>query len=1020
MIPRLDPAAHTQDLYLRFLIELEACGFAGEIQRDYANRVALATDNSIYQVLSQGTVYPRSSDDLMRLTGLANQPNFHEIVLTPRGGGTGTNGQSLTDGLVVDLSKHMNRILEFNREERWVRVEAGVVKDQLNKFLKPYGLFFAPELSTSDRATIGGMINTDASGQGSCTYGKTRDHVLALKTVWLDGSCWHSEPLGPEHLDHVKQRQDRIGQVHRDIDRLIQQHRHLIETRFPKLTRCLTGYDLAHVRDTRGRFDLNSILCGSEGTLAFVTEAKLNLVPIPGHVALVNIGYRSFQDALRDAQVLMQVGPSSIETVDSKVLDLARNDVVWTQVSEFFPERGIGVRGINLVELAADSEPALLRQVERLCGQLQTAHDDRRTGYTVAIGHARVKRIWGMRKKAVGLLGNTSGERKPIPFVEDTAVPPAHLADFIQEFRALLDSHGLDYGMFGHVDAGVLHVRPALDMKDPMQVAVVRAITDAVVRLVNKYNGLLWGEHGKGVRSEYVPEVFGPDLYRCLQTIKAAFDPRNQLNPGKICTPIGSDATLLKIDGVTTRGEHDRRIPAAVRTQFASALNCNGNGSCFNFDPDTEMCPSWKGTRERIHSPKGRASLMREWLRLLAQQSHDPIGAARAIRRGNGMRSLFSKWASGWRGRRGQYDFSHEVYEAMAGCLGCKSCVTQCPVRVNIPELRSQFLELYHSRYPRPIRDHIVGVLEFLIPWLAKRPAFYNALMRSPPFQRLLARFAGMVDAPSLCVPNPSQAVLARRWEWATPRVLTELPADERVRSIILVQDAFTSFFETELVIDIIALLRHIGFRVLVAPFSPNGKPLHVHGFLRGFERTARAHTQRLAALAKFGIPLVGVDPSMTLTFRDEYVKALPGIPAPEVRLLQEWLVGHLERLRPFAVSRADFLLLAHCTEKTALDSATTDWQRIFSALGLQLDTLPTGCCGMAGTYGHESRNRATSERIFALSWDPIVRNPNNRDKLVATGYSCRSQVKRLHGRRIPHPAQVLLQLLQTGKPNSI
>jgi FAD/FMN-containing dehydrogenase len=551
MIPRISQTSPVQARYLAFLEALKNTGFEGDISPDYANRTVMATDNSIYQVLPQGVVYPRNQRDLERLAELSNQPQFHDIVLSPRGGGTGTNGQSLTDGLLVDVSRHMNKILEINAEEGWARVQAGVVKDQLNAALKPHGLFFAPELSTSNRATIGGMINTDASGQGSVLYGKTRDHVLELTTVLLDGNVLMSMPLSEEDLDAQCERQDRVGLIHRLLNSMEKEHGSLIQEKFPKLNRCLTGYDLAHIRDDEGRFNLNNILCGSEGSLGFISEAKLNVLSIPKEVALVVVTYSNFDSALRDADRLMQAGPTSIETVDDKVLNLAKGDIVWHDVAEFFDDDpNSPVEGVNLVEYTAADEESLRQGVDRLVTTLTEGGNANCLGHEVAWGAGAVGRIWGMRKKAVGLLGNAQGEARPVPFVEDTAVPPEHLADFIAEFRQLLDSYNLRYGMFGHVDAGVLHVRPALDMKDPEQEAMVRTISDRVAELCHKYHGLLWGEHGKGVRSEYAPKFFG-ELYPQLQRVKAAFDPRNQLNPGKIATPDDQSA-LLKIDEVPT------------------------------------------------------------------------------------------------------------------------------------------------------------------------------------------------------------------------------------------------------------------------------------------------------------------------------------------------------------------------------------------------------------------------------------------------------------------------------------
>ncbi|WP_426416935.1 D-2-hydroxyglutarate dehydrogenase YdiJ [Aestuariirhabdus sp. LZHN29] len=1014
MIPRIAEINDTQQHYLQFIETLKSRGFSGDLNADYGNRVVLSTDNSIYQILPQGVLYPCSVEDLVLIASLSNETDFQDIVLSPRGGGTGTNGQSLSDGLLVDISRHMNQILEINVEERWARVQTGVVKDQLNAALKPYGLFFAPELSTSNRATIGGMVNTDASGQGSCMYGKTRDHVMALKSVLLDGSVMESTPVNSATLQASAESASLEGQIYSELDRLHSTHQALIEERFPKLNRCLTGYDLAHVRTPAGLFDLNSILCGSEGTLAFIAEAKLNLLPIPKCVALVNLCYSSFEDALRDAQDLMQANPTSIETVDSKVLELAMGDIVWDTVSEFFPpQHGRSIQGINLVEYTADDDEELRQKVLGLQQRLSKAAGDQGKAFshTVAWGHDAIQRIWAMRKKSVGLLGNAEGEKRPIPFVEDTAVPPENLADFIMEFRALLDERQLQYGMFGHVDAGVLHVRPAIDMKDPAQEKLIREVTDGVVKLTKKYKGLLWGEHGKGLRSEYAPELFGDELYAVMRQIKAIFDPRNQLNPGKICTPSTVDSQLMRIDEVPTRGQYDRQIESDAREHFQAAMYCNGNGACYNYDPDDAMCPSWKGTRERTQSPKGRASLVREWVRLMQQQGVDLPAEAQQHRSRGWVRSIPARIVNTTGKRRGEYDFSHEVHESMKGCLACKSCVGQCPIKVNVPQFRSRFLELYYGRYLRPLKDYFVGALEFMIPALSRFPAPYNWAMNNSLMQALMKKMTGMVDSPIICRNSLRNALNERGMGFCSVKHLQELDTATLERTVVIVQDAFTSYFETPLVIDLIDLLAELGFHVEVAPFVPNGKPLHVHGFLGAFDKVAHDSAESLNAIETLGVPLVGIDPSMTLTYRQEYAEVMEQW--PRVALLQEWLATQHELLSTRRMdSGPAFKLMAHCSERTSAAPSIKAWQRVFSALGQTLEVPSLGCCGMAGTYGHESDNVETSREIYSQSWQRMV-EASPASELLATGYSCRSQVKRVDGVGLQHPAQALLALLR-------
>jgi len=797
---------------------------------------------------------------------------------------------------------------------------------------------------------------------------------------------------------------------------IVQQHANDIEERFPKLNRCLTGYDLAHIFTETGDFDFNSILCGSEGTLGFLVEAKLNLLDIPSHSALANVSYTDFDASLRDAQALMSAAPTSIETLDSKVVNLARTDNSWHTIAQYFPEGDADsptVEGINLVEFTASSEQELQHKLEQFKAKVDALPNPSRLNYTLAISNAEVEKIWTVRKKAVGLLGNMSGEARPIPFVEDTCVPPQHLADFIAEFRALLDAGNLRYGMFGHVDAGVLHVRPALDMKNPAEIENVRHITDKVVNLTRKYHGLLWGEHGKGVRSEYAPEFFG-DLYPVLQLIKAHFDPHNQLNPGKICTP-SQEHQLYKIDAVTTRGDNDRVIANSAWQEYSEAVYCNGNGACFNWNPDDAMCPSWKGTRQRIHSPKGRASMVREWLKQLSQNGVDIENAKQRARFWPGIFTLYDRTMNTLALRSGRKDFSHEVFDSMAGCLGCKSCTGQCPINVDVPTFRSKFLELYYSRYLRPPKDYVIASLEFMLPYIKHFKAIYNGALTMKAVKVLMKNTVSMVDSPMLSEKDLQRAAKQAGYKMANAFGLASLKADQKSRAVVVVQDAFTSHFDAEVVLDFLHLLRELGFYPMLAPYKPNGKPQHFYGFMKGFLKTARNNAAMLYNIEQHGIPMVGVDPALTMTYRDEYVKAghEAGFTAPNVQLLQEFLVDHLDSLACIKdrFTASEHTLLAHCTEKTNAPTAVAQWQKVFSVLGQTLISQNVGCCGMAGTYGHEAQNQDTSKTIYDLSWRKAI-DGDTQQRIMATGFSCRSQVKRFSERRVPHPVQSLLAVL--------
>lgn len=1017
MIPQLKQAPGVDLLVQDYLDALKQSGFSGDVATRYADRLTMATDNSIYQLLPQAIVFPRSTADVVLIARTGHLPQFAQLKFTPRGGGTGTNGQSLNDGIVVDMSRYMNRILELNLEQGWVRVEAGVIKDQLNQYLKPRGYFFSPELSTSNRATLGGMINTDASGQGSLVYGKTSDHVLGLRSVLLNGELLDTHAMPVALAEQLAEQQTQAGQVYQTVIERCRLQRQLVLDKFPKLNRFLTGYDLRHVfSDDLQTFDLSRILTGSEGSLAFITEARLNITRLPAVRRLVNVKYDSFDSALRNAPLMVEVKALSVETVDSKVFNLAREDIVWELVKNLItdvPDKDM--QGLNIIEFAGDDEQRINAQVEQLCtrlDQLMAAQEAGVIGYQLCNDLADIERIYGMRKKAVGLLGNAKGLAKPIPFAEDTCVPPEHLADYITEFRALLDSHNLAYGMFGHVDAGVLHVRPALDMCDPQQEILMKQLSDQIVNLTAKYGGLLWGEHGKGFRAEYSPAFFGPELYDELRRIKAAFDPDNRLNPGKICPPKGKDDPVFKVDAVK-RGTFDRTIPLAVRSAFKGAMECNGNGLCFNFDVNSPMCPSMKISANRVHSPKGRASLVREWLRLLAEQGTDPLLIEQQLTEQRiSWRGLLSKTKNSWRQRQGEYDFSHEVKQSMAGCLACKACSTQCPIKIDVPAFRSRFLQLYHTRYLRPARDYLVASVESYAPVMAKAPKVFNFFIGQPWVQSLGAKSIGMINLPLLSSPTLKQQLQGHKSCTMTLEQLEGLAPDARQNYVLIVQDPFTSYYDAKVVSDFVKLVEKLGMSPVVLPFSPNGKAQHIKGFLHQFAKTAKRTAEMLNRVAKLNIPMVGVDPALVLCYRDEYNHILGAQRGSfQVQLVHEWLTDNLSRFPEKSSAQEPWYLFGHCTESTALPASSKQWQTLFSHFGAQLDNVNLGCCGMAGTYGHEADNAENSAGIYALSWQSAL-SSKPAERCLATGYSCRSQVKRFDGVVLKHPLQALLELV--------
>lgn len=1029
-IPKLTKIPGLTPEVSRFLDALKQKGFKGDVQTDYATRLINATDNSVYQIIPQAVVAPKSAADVEVLASLLGQEEHRSVTVSPRGGGTGTNGQALHPGVIVDLSRHMNRIIELDKEAGWVRVQPGVVLDQLNAYLKPHGLFFAPSVSPSSRATLGGMIATDACGKGSRVYGKTSGHVVELSLVLPDGTTWVSHELSEVELSVQKGRADRIGEVLRVVDDIVTEKKVLIEEQFPKIPRFLTGYNLAHVRKENAPFTLNPIVSGAEGTLAFVTEAKLRVLPIPLHRSLIAIRYATFDDALRAAEVLVATDPGAIETIDDTIVELAKKDAIWDKVSHLLQDEGpIPTAAINLVEFSGDSLDQVSAKMSDLASVLagKQGEPGEAIGYKIAATPSDIAALWELRKKGVGLLGNAPGERRPIAFVEDTAVHPKDLAPFIREFRAILDGHGLTYGMFGHVDAGCLHVRPALNTRDPADEQLLREISDKVVALVRKYGGVMWSEHGKGFRSEYSPQFFGEELFGDLCKIKRAFDPHNQLNPGKLAVPAESGAKLVSVDALK-RGEFDRIIAPKSLVRYATSVNCNGNGACFDYAADSVMCPSSKVTRDRIHSPKGRAGLMREWLRQLSEEGFD---AAAQIETGKGNVGLPnlppSPLGKDLAAVDPTYDFSHEVYTAMDGCLACKACATQCPVKVDVPELKSEFLHLYHQRYPRPVKDLFAAALEFIVVWMAWVPRLVNMVLGWRWVKTLMAKVVGIVDAPRMAKVSLKAGLLARKAPAFDFERLERLTDEERDKSVILIQDAFHGFYDTHVTLAAYDLMTKLGFTVYVAPYRPSGKALHVKGFLDAFKKTALGNIEYFRKVASYQVPMVCIDPAVTLLFRDEYAHVVKEPLNYRIYLFQEWLSERSDSITRLLAGNAEqardtlntgtafhYVLMGHCTERTAAPATQRQWVDLFERFGVQLKLESVGCCGMCGMYGHEAAHYNESRGIFAMSWERhLPDDPKNLSRYLATGYSCRSQVKRFSAshRTLKHPVEVMLQL---------
>ncbi len=1024
MIPRIVNLSPVQPVYADYIQALRQSAFSGDIEDQYGSRLLSATDNSVYQAMPQAVIFPKNEQDVVTALKLGQDPRFKDVRFTPRGGGTGTNGQSLNYGITIDLSRHMKAVTNLSAADREVTVQAGVIKDELNEALRPHGLFFSPELSTSNRATVGGMISNDAAGQGSLKYGRTSDHIKSLRAVLIDGTAVSFGPVKGEELEALCAAPGLLGEIYQKCRQLLKGCRKEVLEHFPQLNRFMTGYDLYHAYDDKtDTVNLARLICGAEGTLAVVTEAVLDLTALPAYRALVTIKYRDFDSALRHAKVLIDAGAFSVETVDSKVLTLAKKDPVWLNVKPYLNDDGTqDIAGINIVEFNG-------QDAEQVKAQALACQEQARTSAAAAQGGilgaeftdaaAGIAAIYGMRKKAVGLLGSAAGSKKLVPFTEDTVVPPQHLADYIQKFRALLDSLNVEYGMFGHVDTGLMHVRPALDLTTDEDKEKLFKISHGVAALVKEYGGQMWGEHGRGYRACFGEHFFG-DLYARAREVKTIFDAHNRFNPGKICVPLGVDESLVPIDG-PMRGDLDRTIPEGVRQSFEGALNCNGNGQCFSYQKSALMCPSYRYTKDRIRSPKGYSALMREWLRLLTERGFNPqteeveLYTAHA----NPLRFIARAYHTLCGDKE---DFNQAYLKYIQTCLSCKSCKTQCPAHVNAADLNSRFLFLYYSRYLRPAMDLLTLNAEAILPIMAKWPRLSNWWLQTGLNQAIMHKIFAFTDVPRFSEVNLKQALKQQGFVLCGhKRALRERP------DAVIVCDAFTSCYDTEGLVTLGRVMRALGFKAAFLRPYINGKLMVIRGDRRRFARYAAKQAARLSSLAAAGIDLVGFDPALTICYNDEYQQILgPARGDFTVQLPEQWLLQALASekwqqtasqaqsgLKSAAGSFADpYYLFCHCTEQALLPESVQQWQQIFSAFKVPLLPVKTACCGMAGLFGHMLKNQEESRTVYQQNWQGEIHRRDFK-RILVTGYSCRSQVERMEGQKPLHPVQVLAQVLE-------
>jgi FAD/FMN-containing dehydrogenase/Fe-S oxidoreductase len=945
-----------------------AAQISGEVRFDKLSRALYSTDASVYQIEPVGVVIPRTREDVIRVVQTCAR---FRCPITARGGGTSQAGQAIGEGIVLDTSKYLNRILEINPIERWARVEPGVVLDELNAALAPDGLRFAPDLSTASRATLGGMMANNSSGARSIIYGKTIDHVLEQRVVLADGSVAHLRPLSPQELREACAGNTLEAAAYRVVCQVALSCADEIERRFPKILRRVGGYNLdAFVGD--GPFNLCNMLVGSEGTLGVVVEAKIRLVPQPGAKATLAIHFADLLDSLGAVPAILKHRPSAVEVMDKYILDHTRENPEFHRMRSF-------IRGdpgaLLVVEFYEDPSESLLPRLEALERDLAA----RGLGYHYhrAMELPAQAEIWKLREAALGLSMAMKGDAKSLSFVEDTAVAPEKLRDYIHRFLQMVRRHGTTAGVYAHASVGCLHVRPVVDLKTEEGVRQFEAIANESAELVLEYGGALSGEHGDGlVRGLFTRKMFGPVLYEAFRTIKKTFDPLGIFNRGKIVDSPPLTANLRYGAGYRTPDPPAFFDFSEYGGMGRAVEMCSGLGACRKKLAGT-MCPSYMATLEEAHSTRGRANVLR--LAMTGRLGKAGLG-------------------------------SEEVYQVLDLCLECRACKAECPVGVDVARFKSDFLAEYWSRNGTPWRAWMLGNIDRLSKWGCRLAPLSNWVMRSAPIRWFNEKWLDIDRRRTL--PEWSRRTLAHR-------LMSKNHAGGH--SVTLFNDTFTNYFEPEIGMAALEILERAGSRVRMEPYHCCGRPLISQGLLRQAREYAEANTELFYPLASRGEKILFCESSCLSAMREDAPSLLRGEAQKRARVVAESCLLFEDFLeRELRVSRMrlelkpgpkKILLHGHCHQKAMglLASSKALLARIPGSSVLDLDA---GCCGMAGSFGYLRHHYEISRAIGERRLFPAARNKGAEAVLVAGGTSCRQHVQHFAGVRAVHPAILLRSLL--------
>lgn len=957
----------------------------GQVYDDIIHKTIYSTDASAYKEMPKAVIYPKNVDDLKLIIQFATE---NKLTIIPRTAGTSLAGQVVGNGLVVDVSRHFNKIIELNVSERWVRVEPGVILDELNKFLEPHGLFFGPETSTSNRCMIGGMVGNNSCGARSLIYGSTRDHTLELKVILSDGSETNFKAINKDEFIYKTELQSLEGKLYRQILGILfdSENQKNIIAEYPdkQIKRRNTGYAIDLLLDSEifsnstEQFNFCKLLAGSEGTLAFTTEIKLNLVDIlPKQQAIVCVHMNSLNEALKANLIALKFKPTSVELMDNTILELTKDNIEQTRNRFFIKDNP---QAILIVEFVADS----IAEIERKTKELEQEMRANGYGYHFPlITGSDISKVWNLRKAGLGLLSNMPGDRKPVAVVEDTAINPAVLPEYIDEFKQILERYNLNCVFFAHVGTGELHLRPILNLKEEKDRELFHTIAFEVSRLVKKYKGSLSGEHGDGrLRGEFIPYMIGESNYQLIKEIKSTWDPNGIFNFGKITDTPKMNSNLRFAIGQQTKDIKTYFDFSKENGILRAIEKCNGSADCRKTEViGGVMCPSYMASKDEKNSTRARANILREFL--TNSKNENP--------------------------------FNHpEIYSILDLCISCKGCKSECPSSVDMAKLKAEFLQHWYESNSIPLRSKIVANLPDINAFLSKFPALSNFFLKNKFFSNIITSFIGFSNKRKL--PLLSKITLKKYLN-------NLIQCTSLQKEVYLFVDEFTNYNDTEVGIKAVKLLNKLGYRILTINHEISGRTYISKGFLKKAKVVANKNVTIFKDIINSEKPLIGIEPSAILSFRDEYPELVEKHLiddskklALNVFMIDEFIVNEFEKGKItsefFTTKTKQIKFHGHCQQKAIATTAAT--KKLLSIpTNFSVTEIKSGCCGMSGSFGYEKEHYDLSMKIGNLVLFPEINKSDSNTVFVAPGTSCRHHIKDGTGKNAIHPVEIMFDSLE-------